>query len=243
MDSKQFSVKFFISEHYESGMKGAMPLRLKDKGWDSYIPGFAPSHDLIDHGANEFGALYQEVQALGAILNLRGWEVDEGYYAGQCRSDFVAGDLVSSYKDAYYADSFRDLLAFPELPKFRLNRDERERFDEFFEALKNALPRYWESEVNDNCDPDCDECTPNWFFQGDNWEKTKLAMMYGFYKSQKRWGDLHVDGLRRQIDAAMQGVEKHRDELEAQNAVFTLKCEVGPYGASAHVVYPDNVYL
>jgi hypothetical protein len=241
MKHKKFSVKFQIATNEEHGIRGAMPSRLIGKGWDSYIPNFAPSHDLVEHGAGEFGALYQEAQALGAVLYIRGFEIEEGFYAGNCRSDATASDLVASYRDAYYSER-DELMEFPKFPSFKLDSDEVERFEEFFQAVEMHLSKHWDSEMNSNCfvgceDGSCDDCTPNWFV-GNNWIETKTAIMYGYHKAKRRWEDLNVQALKREIDRAMGEVEKRMDELDLDNVEFTLKCEVSTYGAIAEVVYP-----
>lgn len=249
MDTKKFSVKFTIVTKDEHGITGAMPSAFVGK-WDSYIPGFSPSHDIIEHGKKETGKLYQEIHALGAVLHTRGWEVEEGWQAGKSYALLMGSDFVSSWRDSYYADNFDELLELPKVPKFSLSAEDKERFEEFLPILKENIKDSWDAEINNDCRDEencngkiCDDCTPNYYFE--NWELVKQHFMYGYYKAVKRWGSLNVYELRSAIDKAMTNFEKtHRGDLaQTEGFEFTLHCEVNNYGAEAEVILPRNHWM
>ena len=232
MDIKKFSVRFKVRhDEQDTGFVGAVPVSVLNNDWQTYLPNWQPSHDILEHSTRgEFGALYQELQALGAVLHCRGWVMEDGFYAGQCRSKALGYDLINSYRDALYATDLkrRDLLEFPKFPKFSLSKEDKEKFENFFRLLKTYVAEYWESEF--------DYTDENFFLE--NWEQTKTAIMYGYYKAVKRWGDMEVRGLAKQIDKVMLEAEKQMSEFVDTELTFTLKCEVGYHYAHAEVVYP-----
>src|SRR6185369_12950217 len=213
MKTKKLNMQFTIeADTNDSGMVGAFPLRFR--GWDSFVPTFRLSHEIIDHRSGEFGAIYQEIEALGAICFLRGFEIEEGFYAGKCRSEFIASDFTSIYRDADYGSADYRIMSFPEYKKISLTVEEKEKFAILFENLRERTAELWASEVNQDCEnedihdthEDCDYCSENWFFE--NWENVKNALMFGFANAKKRWDGFNHWSLRRSIDEAMKQKER-----------------------------------
>lgn len=247
--TKKLNLRFTIETCPNHGITGIMPNRFKNVGWDSYIPSFAVAHEMIEHGAGEFGAVFQEYQALGAVLFVRGWEYKDGYYAGTSRAEHYGSEMVDIYQTSSYEWDER-LLRFPKFPKFSLSWDEKRKFKKFFQTVKQGVIKAWNEQVNDDCEyicelcddcqncehgeSFCENCRSNWLLE--NWENVKTSIMFGYYKSKRRWDNFNVQSLRDNIEREIKSKEKMLEGYNETGAEFSLQCEVTPYGSSAEIV-------
>lgn len=227
-------VRFRMESNLEYGGVGIVPLMFADKGWESYLPtaGFGLAHDILEHGANQTGTLFQEFEALGAILFVRGWCVPEGYYAGKCWGEQLDSQVISDFQTADYQGD-DSLLEVPNYPKFSISWDDKKRFKKFFATMKKGVIDLWESEVNQGLDDDDEYKRPNWFLE--NWQAVETAFMFGYYKAKRRYKDFYIWSAFKAIENEANHKQKWLENFADSGAIFTLKYSMGYYGASAEI--------
>jgi hypothetical protein len=188
------------------------------------------AHDLVEHqnGINAIGCIADELQAIGAIWQVRarhGDMVDEDRPWARWRAihDSIAGNVLTCAMDL--GNEGQDW--WPELGKYRTNRHDYD--DDFLEILECAKPMI-RAETRDNEDR---------FPMAAFMDNALHLLRIGFNKSRRRWGDdtLGVDTFR----AVKRAINPHAKYLEFPGQEFRLSYGNGEARCTA-LLHADDAW-
>lgn len=207
---KQFNIKF-VYEKDGSGRIAPIPKRFTDKRWKSYFPSFYMAHEILEHGRGQFGAFYQELEAVGAALFIREPVINSSY---------IAETISISHKD--YIDNMGNIydttFYLPAISNYRIPRYVRKKFKFLLDNALNEL----KSTINNRSD------SLNKSLLSNNWTLIESYILNGYVKAKRRWKNLPVFELYKKINAIME--EESDSELEEyfykKKAVFSLRCKI-----------------
>jgi len=174
-------VRFQVVDDEDYGDYGILPDIFRN--WTNYSPAIAVNalgHDLVEHGAREYGAFHQEVAAIGGYLFTR-------LFSGHAQNSFwTPRQLAASDMARTWNESTEEGL--PDPPKvIILDKYHNEVLDEFFNGFREAIVAEWESNAADFAIDEDEELPVCPYATEENWPKFLGWLKYGYSRAYRRF--------------------------------------------------------
>lgn len=236
------NIRFTIEEvNDDSGeFIGIVPNIFKNVGWDTYLPNFSPAHDLLEHGKNERGEVWQELKALGAYIFTSNFglnnEIRRKYHAEKHHTKYTGENLASDI-DSTIRDTEGYQFTLPEVPKYKLNKTEGKLFRMVFDVINSIVTEGKEAEEEGEYS-DYEQLVSFW--TGEDIELAKSWIMYGFANAKRRYKGEHSEVwfLRERINKVFAQKEETLKQYVNTGEEFTLS-----YDLSGHFEIKNKYYL
>ena len=225
--------RFVFEEHREFGNQGWLL-----KGHPTFDPVDARgvAHDLLEHAPNDRGSVLEEISALGAFAFVR---IDSGllferYSGNRSEAEIIGGDILSVFRDAYYAGDEGPHLR-EKASRWKLL--EHDYYEDVFEKAIRYARDHWASEM-DNED---DAAKAALFFEGHGAAVLMSALRKGFRRAERRYGCCsRAATLFRRIEREVKNVTGYAelgDEIVVHYGIESLEVRIthrDAYGYPRH---------